>query len=145
MDLLFSLDIIYEYDPANDTWTDIGKFGGQKRHFMEAVTIGNRAYMGMGTDGTNFNDFWVWVDVTIDTTPHPLAVPDIYAEKDVKIFPNPTKGTFTVQGSTGTVEVLDNQGRLVLSTTDPQVDMSGHANGVYFVKTGDAVRKLVLN
>ena len=48
---------LYEYDPATDIWDTIGKFGGQKRRFMRAVSIGDKAYMGMGTDGTNYNDF----------------------------------------------------------------------------------------
>ena len=79
----------WEYDPATDTWDSIGKFGGQKRRFMEAVVIGDKAYMGMGTDGTNLKDFWVWLDVPLDTSQ--TSVSETNPEIAVTIFPNPTR------------------------------------------------------
>lgn len=62
----------------------------------------------------------------------------------LSIYPNPTTGQFTVQGATGTIEVYDLFGRLVLTSTEPQVDMSAFPKGVYIVKAGEAVRKLVV-
>lgn len=64
-------------------------------------------------------------------------------EHILKIYPNPTTGQFTVQGATGTIEVHDLFGRLVLTTTGPQVDMSPYPSGIYFVRVGETVRKLV--
>ena len=89
----------------------------------------------------------MWEDVFLDTIPEDTtsAVPDIYAEKTLKIFPNPTTGAFSVEGAIDPIEVLDNGGRHVLTATNPQVDMRGHAKGVYFVRIGEVVRKLVLH
>jgi len=69
------------------------------------------------------------------------------------VHPNPTTGLFTVQGATGEIQVYDLFGRLVLRTTEPQIDMSRFSKGLYFVKrvlngvegTAEATRKLVLH
>ena len=63
----------------------------------------------------------------------------------ITIYPNPTTGVFTVAGATGTIEVLDLFGRTVLHTNEPQIDMSHQPKGIYFVKAGEAVRKVVLH
>ena len=61
-----------------------------------------------------------------------------------KIFPNPTTGVFTVLGVEDSIEVLDPFGRLVLTTAKPQIDMSDQPKGIYFVRVGEMVRKLVV-
>lgn len=73
------------------------------------------------------------------------SLPELASFEQVNVYPNPTTGTFTVQGATGTIVVLDLFGRLVHSSTDPQLDMSNFPKGVYLVKVGDAVRKLILH
>ena len=65
--------------------------------------------------------------------------------KSSNIYPNPTTGVFTIQGATGILEVYDLFGRLVLTTTEPQTDMSRQPKGIYLVRVGEAVRKLILN
>jgi len=68
-----------------------------------------------------------------------------YGQQQFSIHPNPTTGVFTVVGATGEIQVHDLFGRLVFSTTLPQIDMSYQPKGVYFVRAGQAVRKLMLN
>jgi len=56
----------WEYDSANNTWTQKANFGstpndldGLKRKSAVAFAIGANGYVGTGFDGTNyFNDFW---------------------------------------------------------------------------------------
>jgi len=75
----------------------------------------------------------------------PIGIDDMAGNNQFTIVPNPTTGTFTVQGITSEMQVHDLFGRLVLTTTLPQIDMSNQPKGVYIVKVGEAVRKLVLN
>lgn len=71
----------------------------------------------------------------------------------LRIFPNPTTGVFTVTGATEPVQVFDLLGRQVKPSGIParggqagssiHFDLSSYPAGIYFVKVGDAVRKLV--
>lgn len=65
--------------------------------------------------------------------------------KIVSVYPNPTTGIFTVQGATGEIQVYDLFGRLVLRTNKREVDMSSYPAGIYMVKAGEAVRKLIVH
>lgn len=49
---------MWEFDPALNVWTHLPDFPGNARRFCSAFTINNRSYFGIGTNGTNFNDFW---------------------------------------------------------------------------------------
>ena len=66
------------------------------------------------------------------------------------LYPNPARTTVTVNGleSGSTVTVVDLNGREVLSTTEPTIDVSSLAPGAYFVRiTGqrqNAIRKLIV-
>ena len=60
-------------------------------------------------------------------------------------YPNPTTGVFTVVNTTVPIDVLDIYGRHVLTTTQPQIDLSAHARGIYFVRAGEAVHKVVVH
>ncbi len=62
----------------------------------------------------------------------------------ITIHPNPTTGHFTIQGATGEIQIFDLFGRLVLSTNKSQIDMSAYPAGIYFVRTEQAARKLIL-
>lgn len=49
----------WQYDPEADTWTQLNDFGGTARYNAVAFTIGSKAYVGTGNDGSNYNgDFW---------------------------------------------------------------------------------------
>ena len=49
---------MWEYIPATNTWTQIDDFPGNARRYLSCVTLGTVAYAGLGTNGTNFKDFW---------------------------------------------------------------------------------------
>ena len=70
---------------------------------------------------------------------------DEYGMVDFSIYPNPTTGVFTVANATGEeIQVYDLFGRLLLRSNEQQIDIGGFSEGIYFVRVGRAVRKLVL-
>lgn len=103
----------WEYDVAADTWTQIDDFPGISRRYMTAFVIGNKAYAGVGTNGTNFKDWWEF-----DKT---LAVIET-VETDFGIYPNPVTDLFTItaksQGVSNAQFYLFNQaGSLVMTAS----------------------------
>ncbi|MFM8317688.1 MAG: T9SS type A sorting domain-containing protein, partial [Bacteroidota bacterium] len=72
--------------------------------------------------------------------------------KLVSIYPNPSNGIFTINGSVERYEIFDASGRLVISDvangSNVNLDMRNHAEGVYqlHVQTpkGIEVTRLVL-
>ena len=69
---------------------------------------------------------------------------------DMRLWPNPTSGRFTIEVETATtIEVMDIQGRCVanyaLKPGVNQVDMEGFSEGLYFIKEENgAVSKILL-
>lgn len=69
------------------------------------------------------------------------------SKERISIHPNPTMGEFRVSGfefGVEKIQVYDLFGRLVFSTTEPDVDMSGFPGGIYFVRIGEVARKVIL-
>jgi N-acetylneuraminic acid mutarotase len=53
------LDDFWEYDPINDTWTQKANFPGGVRAFASGFSIGNKGYIGLGSDGNiSHQDVW---------------------------------------------------------------------------------------
>lgn len=49
---------VWRYDPTIDTWTQLEDYPFTPRRWSVKAKIGERCYLGLGTSGTNFNDFW---------------------------------------------------------------------------------------
>ena len=49
---------VWRYDPVTDSWTQLGDFPGSTRRWALIMNINDHVYYGLGTNGTNFNDFW---------------------------------------------------------------------------------------
>lgn len=49
---------VWRYDPSNDTWLQTEDFPGTTRRWAITAKIQDRVFYGLGTNGTNFNDFW---------------------------------------------------------------------------------------
>jgi GH35 family endo-1,4-beta-xylanase len=75
--------------------------------------------------------------------------------KNIKIYPNPTNGIFTVEGKNiKLIEIININGQVVYSfadfnpTNEYQVDLNAKAKGVYFVKIQDSdfisVKKIII-
>ena len=51
---------MWEYIPETDTWVQIEDFLGTARRYFSATTLNGFAYAALGTNGTNFKDFWLF-------------------------------------------------------------------------------------
>ncbi|MFT6246160.1 MAG: N-acetylneuraminic acid mutarotase [Salibacteraceae bacterium] len=71
---------VWRYDPTNDSWLQLQDFPGTTRRWATAVNVGGRVYYGLGTNGTNFNDFWEF---------NPVAATEEFAIDKFKMYPNP--------------------------------------------------------
>lgn len=123
---------VWEYDVQLNSWTLLDEFPGTSRRFAVGFTIGNKAYLGTGTNGTNFNDFWEF-----DAT---ASQEEINPAFSILAYPNPIVDDLNLKtGIPGqyTVTVIDPNGRIVLS--DPKmndlraIDCSTWTPGIYEV------------
>ncbi|HIP32040.1 MAG TPA: T9SS type A sorting domain-containing protein [Crocinitomicaceae bacterium] len=71
---------VWEFNPATNTWQALSNFLGTSRRFAVGLNLGNRAFLGTGTNGTNFNDFWEF---------DALAELNDASKVDVVCYPNP--------------------------------------------------------
>jgi N-acetylneuraminic acid mutarotase len=49
---------VWRYDPAVDTWAQMEDYPFTARRWTVKAKVGEKCYMGLGTNGTNFSDFW---------------------------------------------------------------------------------------
>ncbi len=72
--------------------------------------------------------------------PWPLSVQESSQQKQIEVYPNPTTGLFTVQGTATAIQVYDLFGHLLLRSNNRQIDMSSFPKGLYLyqIKTHDA-------
>ncbi|KAB7530641.1 hypothetical protein F8C76_03845 [Flagellimonas olearia] len=49
---------IWEYDPANDIWTELATFPGTARSGAVAFVLNGKAYVGTGVESDELSDFW---------------------------------------------------------------------------------------
>jgi len=68
------LNDFYEYDPAADTWTRVADFPGEARRGATAFTLGDYAYVGLGSKKTDahFSDFYRYDPSTDSWTEVPV-------------------------------------------------------------------------
>jgi len=106
---------VWEYDPTLNVWSAMTEFPAMARRFTNGLAIGNKGYVGLGTNGTNFRDFWEFDEV--------LAVSklsELYTISDP--YPNPSSDlvNFNIQSNqTGAyvilIKLFDSAGREVYS------------------------------
>lgn len=74
----------------------------------------------------------------------PLGVEQQASNQSFTLFPNPTTGIITIKGTEGPVQVLNVFGQVVLHSSETELDLSTYPRGVYFVRTEEGTRKIVL-
>lgn len=101
---------VWEFNPAQNTWLQREDFEGSGRRFSCGFSIGNKGYFGLGTNGINFNDFWVF-DGVAGINENDLS--------SLEIYPNPCSSSLTIQGDesiNGTeLYILDIQGKVLIN------------------------------
>jgi len=99
---------VWEFDPGLNQWFLSVEFPGTSRRFAAGFNIGNRAFMGIGTNGTNFNDFWEFDAIA--------GFNDINLNVSVKTFPNPVIDVVHFEISTlttGNIILFNSHGQIV--------------------------------
>jgi N-acetylneuraminic acid mutarotase len=76
-------DEVWEFDPVAYTWTQLDDFTGTARRYTKAFVINGRAYLGTGTNGTNFSDFWEFNKY--------LGLDEWDKDIEISIYPNPAE------------------------------------------------------
>lgn len=136
---------VWEYDPTQNAWSQLPDFPGSSRRFGSAFSIGDRAYIGMGTNGTNFNDFWEF--------DRSLSINEL-SDMECRTFPNPATTEFNIE--------VEGEGEFTFTLTDVNGEIiaseKGHNKstinttelkaGVYFINVttlhGKLTRKLIV-
>ncbi len=138
--------VIIKYDGAgNELWVETYSLnGGQILNYLALDKYANIYISGLS--GGFSVPVVKYCQHQIQGGCLPLAINETKEdEQQLIIYPNPTTGIFTVQGARGEIQVYDLFGRLVLETPNKQVDMSSYPAGMYMVRAGEAVRKLILH
>ena len=120
---------------VNDwTWLDLTAFGN-----ITSLQF-NWSSSDNGDWGMNTPAYFCMDDLSVNT----VGVEEIYSNA-LSVYPNPVKNQFTVN-TVGDLGVFDLAGKLVKSTTVKVGDIVSVSNlnsGIYFVKVGALVQKIV--
>jgi len=109
---------------------------------VEEYTISNtdgqvRSITGCGEGCYAFNTAdKIFILKSINT-----SVSDVFSNRDVVIYPNPTKDSFSIKSNTGiqSAELLDINGkRISLASKNDKFDLTGFNSGLYILKVMDA-------
>jgi len=105
---------VWEYDPALDIWTQMDDFPGMARRFTNGFAIGDKGYLGIGTNGTNMRDFWEFdefLSLSKNSELYEISAP----------FPNPSTDQMTISiksqvaNQTILIKLFDLTGREIYS------------------------------
>ena len=107
---------MWEYDPIIDAWIQVSDFQGTSRRYLTSIVLNGYVYGGLGTNGVNFSDWWVY-DKYLSILEQQLDKTSIIA------YPNPTTNlvVFDINLEDGieyknlTLELINSNGTIVRS------------------------------
>ncbi len=129
---------VWRYDPSLDSWTQMDDFEGTTRRWAVLVNDHDRVFYGLGTNGTNFNDWWEFV---------PNAGLEEKASITIKTFPNPCTDFVEITATTDQFEVhlYNNHGAEVSHATTThgtaKLATADLAPGVYFYSVSGSAKE----
>jgi hypothetical protein len=82
---------------------------------------------------------------TYDANNQPISANlDISNQNSLRVYPNPSNTRIYVLGATQTINVFNMMGQKVFSKNDVEsIDINSWDSGIYFVKSGDSVVKII--
>jgi polyhydroxybutyrate depolymerase len=63
-----------------------------------------------------------------------VGINEIRKEHSVNIYPNPSEGIVSIEGSFSFATLFDINGKLLIETSKDKIDLSSYAKGVYFIR-----------
>jgi len=125
----------WEYDPAFNSWSQLNNFPGVSRRFGVAFSINNKGYFGLGTNGTNMNDFW-------EFNPKLEGVSIENNNKEyLAVYPNPSNDFIYFKAKTSLATkllVYSNAGQLIktlnLKSGAVKITKNEFEKGIYFYR-----------
>ena len=102
------------------------------------------AFVNVTNDG-----FKLYIDDIHAWKNDPVSVNELYQNNAVSIYPNPTKGMFSVESESQIQKVIvsNSFGQIVFTTEQTKIDLSNYPNGIYFLKietiSGSTINKLI--
>ncbi len=112
--------------------------------------IHNAVCMQLGSFSGKFDDLSIYsrslTDAEITNMFNSTATSSI-AEIDnfMQLYPNPTSHFLNVKTNyIGEFQILDLSGRMLITTTETQIDLSSLSAGQYFIKAGENCQKIIL-
>ena len=102
---------VWQYNPSTDSWLRMEDFPGTTRRWATAVNVNDHVYYGLGTNGTNFNDFWEF---------NPVADIDEFDVNNFNVYPNPAVNLVNFSSENHqnfTIIVYDLNGKAVASSS----------------------------
>ncbi len=138
----------YFYDPILDVWDTIPKtFPGVRRNYVPSFVIGDNAYFGTGSNGTNLGDIWGY------EWKLSVGILEQSQTNAITLFPNPTQDIIHIILSEETLASkpllklfqLDGQEVFSKSLTEKEahINISELAQGVYISMITDIKHAVV--
>lgn len=138
----------YFYDPILDVWDTIPKtFPGVRRNYVPSFVIGDNAYFGTGSNGTNLGDIWGY------EWKLSVGIVEQSQANAITLFPNPTQDIIHIILSEETLASkpllklfqLDGQEVFSKSLTEKEahINISELAQGVYISMITDIKHAIV--
>lgn len=124
-------------DPLNDgNLTQLGILEGDNTSFTISNPVQGAAYYASVNLPWNCDSKKTTnVAFSNKRTFSPVGIEQINLQNKIKIFPNPSSGIFQIEGQISSVEVFDNLGRLILSSTNTNtIDLTDFGQGMYHAK-----------
>lgn len=126
---------LWMYNISSELWEPKEEFPGTSRRFSAVFSLNNMGYIGTGTNGTNFNDFWRYTEEQASLDKQ---------SAELLISPNPTNGDLFIRSSllqndNTRIQVTNANGKEAkhslnkLNNQTIQITVSG-SSGVYFIK-----------
>ena len=84
-------------------------------------------------------------DVSIEETEFPTNVPDVSNANTVFSYPNPAKDVLYINTNSKDVkEVFNGVGQMLIRTFDNELDVSRLSPGLYFLRCGKKIKKVLI-
>lgn len=80
---------VWRFDPTTNTWDRLDDHPGSIRRWAVALNVHNRVFYGLGTNGTNFNDWWEFDMVA--------NFDEVESDVSINIYPNPSTELINVR------------------------------------------------